>query len=66
MSFLSKVEATDIPLGDRYPKSKKKLSDSDIAKLDKLFNALNRAQRYTPEFDSAVNDIEKILGYRVA
>lgn len=72
MSFLSKiqvtseVEAVDVPLGERYPRAKGKLSDSDIAKLDKLFYTLNRAQRYTPEFDSTVDDIEKILGVRVA
>ena len=52
-------------LGNRYPKSKKKLSDNDIAKLDKLFHSLNRMSRYTDDWRTTCEEINKILGYEV-
>jgi hypothetical protein len=52
-------------LGNRYPKSKRKLSDNEISKLDKLFHSLNRMSRYTDDWRTTCEEINKILGYEV-
>lgn len=53
----------DLPLGTRYPKAKRKLSDKDIKELDKLFQILNKTPRYTKEWDALKPKINKLLGY---
>jgi len=52
-----------IPLGKRYPKAKRKLSEKDIKELDKLFHDLNKTTRYTAEWDALCPKINKLLGY---
>jgi len=52
-----------LPLGKRYPKAKRTLSDKDIKDLDTLFHQLNTATRYTKEWDTLCEKINKLLGY---
>jgi hypothetical protein len=51
---------------NRYPRSKNKLSNEDIDRLDELFQALNKATRYSDEFNDIADEIEGILGIAVA
>jgi len=52
-----------LPLGNRYPQSKRKLSDKDIQSLDTLFHTLNKSSRGDKNWDSLCKEINKILGY---
>ena len=66
MEYYKRIQtilASDLPLGDRYPKAKRKLSDQDIQELDKLFHALNKAQRGTDEWNELTPKINKLLGF---
>lgn len=53
----------DLPMGKRYPKAKRKLSDADISALDTLFHSLNRMTRDDKKWDDTCAKINKLLGY---
>ena len=52
-----------LPLGERYPRAERKLSDADIGQLDTLFHSLNRMSRDDKKWGETCSKINKLLGF---